>query len=135
MKRIILAAAAALAIFGLGACVSEPMDRAHNSRNSVNWEGVYTGTIPAADGPGINVQLTLDVDETYEISYEYIDKSESFVAAGKFTWDESEGIIMLDAPDLPPYYKVGEGILIQLDMRGKPISGGLAERYILRKLR
>jgi uncharacterized lipoprotein NlpE involved in copper resistance len=137
MRKKILVLAAALAVFGLGACRStsnsQAVDAAHNSRNSVNWEGVYTGTIPAADGEGIKVELVLNLDETYEISYEYIGKPGIFTEKGAFKWDEAGGVITLDTGDMPPYYRVGENILIQLDMGGNAITGSLADNYVLRK--
>jgi uncharacterized lipoprotein NlpE involved in copper resistance len=136
MQKIMFILTAALAVFVLGACnedTGKAIDAAHNSRNSVNWDGVYTGTIPAADGPGINVRITLYPDETFEIQYEYVDKPGIFIEKGSFEWDETGSTITLKGVDAPPYYKVGENILIQLDMQGKVITGSLADMYVLRK--
>jgi uncharacterized lipoprotein NlpE involved in copper resistance len=138
MKKTFFALAAAFVALGLAACLpssSQAVDAAHNSRNSVNWDGVYTGTIPAADGSGIDVQITLNPDETYEVRYEYADKHDVFTGKGIFTWDEGGGVITLDSEDVLPYYKVGEDILIQLDMEGNEITGSLAGEYVLRKTR
>ena len=63
MNRKVLMLIAALAIFGLGSCLS---------KNSLDWAGVYTGTIPAADVEGINVRMKLNKDNTFELTYEYI---------------------------------------------------------------
>ncbi|MDR0552105.1 MAG: copper resistance protein NlpE N-terminal domain-containing protein [Spirochaetaceae bacterium] len=111
------------------------IDAAHNSRNSVNWEGVYTGTIPAADGPGINVRITLNTDETYEMTSDYIDRDGVFTESGKFSWDESGGIIILDVDPQkqPSKYRVGENTLMQLDLEGNEITGMFADNYILHK--
>ena len=135
MKKSMLICMVVLCVFGLGACLSSPaVDAAHNSRNSLNWEGVYTGVIPAADGPGIDVRLTLYTDESYEISYHYIDRTDGdFTASGSFIWDLAGSIITLDAADIPPYYQVGENHLTQLDMKRKQITGALAEHYVLKK--
>ncbi|GHV75572.1 hypothetical protein AGMMS49942_03930 [Spirochaetia bacterium] len=137
MKKTFLVFVAALAVFGLGACRSNSkvIDAAHNSRNSVNWDGVYRGVIPAADGPGINVEITLDLDGTYRISYQYIDRGEEvFTDAGTFKWNDAGSAITLDVRDMPPHYQVGENILIQLDMAGEKIRGALADTYILKKV-
>ena len=137
MKKMFLVFAAALSFFGLGACVSTggAIDAAHNSRNSVNWAGLYRGVIPAADGPGINVEITLGNDGTYSISYQYIDRGEEvFTAAGAFQWNDAGSAIILDVKDMPPHYQVGENILIQLDMNGKKITGALADNYVLKKV-
>ena len=31
----------------------------HNAENSLDYDGTYTGTFPAADCPGINMTLTI----------------------------------------------------------------------------
>jgi uncharacterized lipoprotein NlpE involved in copper resistance len=135
MYKVISFLTAALMVFVLGGCqrADKAVDAAHNSRNSVNWEGVYTGTIPAADAEGINVTITLNTDETYEIRYEYIGKTGEFIDKGTFKWDQTGSIVTLNSTNMPPYYKVGENILIQLDMQGQLITGKLADQYVLRK--
>ncbi|GHU86092.1 hypothetical protein FACS189473_5350 [Spirochaetia bacterium] len=137
MRKMILVFAAALSVLGLGACGStgKAIDAAHNSRNSVNWDGVYRGVLPAADGPGINVEITLGIDGTYSISYHYIDRGdEVFTGTGTFQWNDAGSAITLDVKDMPPHYQVGENILIQLDMAGEKITGDLADNYILKKV-
>ncbi|QQO08539.1 copper resistance protein NlpE [Breznakiella homolactica] len=125
----------------LGACASQSPDT-HTSRDSLDWAGVYTGTIPAASGPGINVTLTLisgnNSDFRYTLRYEYIGEPNGvFTADGTFAWNKAGNTITLDtAPkDFPAQYQVGENKLIQLDMRGKQITGDLADMYILTKQR
>ncbi|GHV17621.1 hypothetical protein FACS189493_5550 [Spirochaetia bacterium] len=137
MRKMFLVFAAALSFFGLGACGStgKAIDAAHNSRNSVNWAGVYRGVVPAADGPGINVEITLDYGGNYSMSYQYIDRGEEvFTEDGTFQWNDAGSTITLDVEDMPPHYQVGENILIQLDMAGKRITGDLADNYILKKV-
>jgi uncharacterized lipoprotein NlpE involved in copper resistance len=148
MKKIILmATGVALLLLGLQACKQkqekaveetttvELLDDGHNSRNSLDWDGVYTGTIPCADCEGIEVSITLNTDETYQVSYKYLGKpGEPEVSTGKFTWDDAGGKITLDSKSRPPYYIVGENQLIQLDMEGNPITGEHADMYILKKI-
>jgi uncharacterized lipoprotein NlpE involved in copper resistance len=137
MKKTFLVFVAVLSFFGLGACGStgKAIDAAHNSRNSVNWAGVYRGVIPAADGPGINVGITLGNDGTYSIGYQYIDRGEEvFTKNGTFQWNDAGSAIILDVKDMSPHYQVGENILIQLDMNGKKITGALADNYVLKKV-
>ena len=121
----------------LCACASNQpavVDMADNSENSLDWAGTYTGLIPAADAPGINVTITLNPDLTYEMRYEYIDHPDSnFTDTGAFTWDKDGSVIKLDAAIVPPYYKVGENQLTQLDMEGNLITGALADNYLLKK--
>jgi uncharacterized lipoprotein NlpE involved in copper resistance len=119
-------------IFGLGSCLSNQ----GAAKTSLDWAGVYTGTIPAADGEGINIRMKLDKDNTYELKYEYIGKpANSFTNTGSFKWNNTGDIINLGIADTPSYYKVAENKLIQLDMEGKPITGNLADMYVLTKQR
>jgi uncharacterized lipoprotein NlpE involved in copper resistance len=140
MNRLyILAAAALLCIAGCGKKENgepraEPIDAAHNSRLSVDWAGLYTGRIPAASGPGIDVRLRLNDNETYTIRYRYVERGdEVFDASGMFRWMDDGNRITLDTNDFPKYYQVAEGRVIQLDREGQPITGLLAENYILVK--
>jgi uncharacterized lipoprotein NlpE involved in copper resistance len=100
----------------------------------LNWQGTYTGVTPCADCEGIKVQITLS-DSTYQASYLYIGHEEDGATqiSGKFSWDSTDGAIILENTVFPPYYKVGENRLIQLDMEGNPITGELADMYVLTK--
>ncbi|MDR2924193.1 MAG: copper resistance protein NlpE [Treponema sp.] len=123
-----------MAVFGLGSCLSNKGADTHTSKNTLDWAGVYTGTIPSASGTGIDVRMKLIMDQSFELNYVYLDKPDgSFGWTGSFQWDEKTGIIKLDINDAPPYYKVVENMLIQLDMNGKPITGMLADNYVLKK--
>jgi uncharacterized lipoprotein NlpE involved in copper resistance len=124
-----------IVILGLSSCLSNKGSAdTHTSKLSLNWDGVYTGIIPSASGNGIDVRLKLNLDQTFELSYKYLDKPDGqFNWKGSFQWDKSECVITLDIADAPPHYKVAENKLIQLDMKGKPISGKLADNYMLWK--
>jgi uncharacterized lipoprotein NlpE involved in copper resistance len=106
-----------------------------NSRVSLDWAGVYTGTIPAADVSGINVRMQINKDNTYELTYEYLDifDNNTFTFTGSFKWDNAGNVIILEIADAPSYYKVAENKLIQLDMEGNQITGDLADYYVLMK--
>jgi uncharacterized lipoprotein NlpE involved in copper resistance len=118
----------------LGSCASNKASNANTPELSLNWAGVYSGVTPAADGPGIEVQITLNVDKTFILQYKYIDRNDStFVHEGKFTWNKTGEIITLDIENIPPYYQVSENKLIQLDMKGNRITSDLADLYILKK--
>jgi len=136
-KAFIIFLIVAFALFGLGSC-SSSQKRAdvHNAEVSLDWAGVYTGTIPSADGPGINVRMKLNKDNTYELTYEYLkNPGNAFTETGKFTWDNTGSIIHIEITDAPSYYKAAENKLIQLDMEGKLITGKLADNYVLTKER
>jgi uncharacterized lipoprotein NlpE involved in copper resistance len=96
--------------------------------------GVYTGTIPSASGPGIDVRLKFNDDQNFELNYKYPDRPGSpFNWTGSFKWDDEGEIITLNITDAPPHYRVVPNRLIQLDMNGKRISGKLADSYVLKK--
>ena len=134
MRKIAVLMTAVAFMVSACASASPVIDVAHNSYNSLDWAGVYTGTIPAADGPGIIATITLRYDLTYTVSYQYIGRQGGdFALAGTFKWNKEGSSITLDTKNIPPYYRVGENRLIQLDMAGKPITGKLAANYMLIK--
>ncbi|MCL2856135.1 MAG: copper resistance protein NlpE [Oscillospiraceae bacterium] len=126
----------------------------HNARNSLDWAGTYQGIVPSASGMGIRVQISLSyvegLGEVHSLTYEHLigdmempeigdgtweEWSERIgYSSGTFEWDETGNIIRLDVNTWPPYYFVSEGRIIQLDMSGDPITGELADNYVLTKV-
>ena len=136
MKRkvFIFALIVILVITGLSACSKTGKTAGvQNPKTSLDWAGVYTGTIPAADVSGINVRMQINKNNTYELTYEYLDKPNTFTFNGAFKWDDTGSVIIIDIADAPSFYKVAENKLIQLDMKGNPITGDLADNYVLMK--
>lgn len=108
---------------------------AHNSRNSLDWAGVYSAKLPCADCSGIDAIITLNSDGTYKRQYRYEGKSDSiYTETGKISWDKNGSIINLVAEGQPQNYKVIENGLQQLDGSGKPISGATASSYEFKKI-
>ena len=113
----------------------EIADPAHNSRNSVDWAGVYKGLTPCADCPGIEDEIRLNDDLTYERLMVYLESGDSrFREKGRFEWDETGGKIRLIDPDSPDrdgnWFQVGENRLMMLDIEGNPIENNIpAEMY------
>ena len=108
-----------------------------NSRIALDWDGLYRGLLPCADCEGILMEMELKSDESYTLRQRYLGKDGgTFSQAGTFAWDESGGIIVLAGmgDTGPKHYRVGENVLIQLDMDGKPITGELAPMYRLPKI-
>ena len=109
---------AALVILGLGSCLSNsgPND-ARNSKNNIDWEGEYIGTVVSDSGVVLNVRLRLNRDQSFELNYEYLDKShDPFNFRGPFQWDHAGNIIIIDVIDALTQYKVVKDKLIRLDM-------------------
>ena len=104
----------------------------HNAENALDYDGTYTGTLPAADCPGINMTLTIKKDKTFELVSEYIDRQDAtFKEYG--TYSIEGNIITLMNGEDKQYYKVGENILTALDQNKQAITGELADHYILHK--
>lgn len=126
-------------IFSISACTApkssvNTIPDSHNSQNSLDWEGVYTGTIPCADCKGIRTMIDLSKNMTYVMETKYQGKSEEiFRSNGSFSWDKSGSYLIMNKESGKPSYKVGENILFVLDSEGKLITGNLANNYTLTK--
>lgn len=107
----------------------------HNSRNSLDWAGVYVGVVPCADCPGIYTRVELTQDEQFRRSVEYLERGElAFTDEGRFVWDDAGARITLTDDDgQTQMYQVGENVLFHLDRDGQRITGELASAYRLEK--
>jgi copper homeostasis protein (lipoprotein) len=107
----------------------------HNSRNSLDWSGVYQGTLPCADCEGIKTKITLMKDNTFRHSSTYLGRDEKiFTENGTFSWaDNGSDIILKNDEGKIRQYKVGENVLFHLDQEGQIITSELAEMYVLNK--
>ena len=101
MKKYVLVVAVAAALFS---CSGNPKADAtqtdknkqetaqvpdmHNAETSLDYWGVYEGTLPAASSPGIKTTLTLNKDKTFTLRSEYIDEKDGiFNDKGTYTLD------------------------------------------------
>lgn len=108
----------------------------HNSRNALDWAGVYEGTLPCADCEGIKTVIELKDDNTYTTSQTYLkgsENTEEFNSKGSFNWDDSGSNITLKDGEETFKYKVGENQLLMLDSEGNMVDGKLSDLYILKK--
>lgn len=105
---------------------------ADNSRNSLDWNGVYRGVMPCADCEGIKTEITLNTNGTFTMATQYLGKStEVLTKQGSFEWNEAGTNIMLT--DSSNIFQVGENMLRKLDLSGNKIEGELSEMYTLAK--
>lgn len=143
MKKYVLAAAVA----ALFSCSGNPKADAtqtdknkqeiaadmHNAETSLDYWGVYEGTLPAASSPGIKTTLTLNKDMTFTLRSEYIgEKDGIYNDKGTFMLDGNVLTAKQEAGDTT-YYKVEEGQLKMLDRQKQSITGVLAKFYILKQ--
>ena len=110
---------------------------AHNSKNSLDWAGIYSGTLPCADCAGMQTVVYLKMDGSFVMNVKHLGASdESVGTAGIVEWNKEGNTITLNGNDenaSSSKYFVGEGELSYLDANGKLFSGDLADKYILRK--
>ena len=108
----------------------------HNAQNALDWAGMYKGVVPCADCEGIETVLILNSDNTYLLRTNYLGKpdAQAIEKTGSFTWKSAGNTVVLsNIENAPNQYFVGENQVIQLDMSGNRITGGLADKYILAK--
>lgn len=114
MKQFLLLASLILFITGCKSNIEDPGEvnaeelipfnasqiDAHNSRNSLDWEGSYTGVLPCEDCVGIDTFITIDGEHTYKITQRYIDKNDVFsddiIHEGTFFWNEEGSSITFE---------------------------------------
>lgn len=96
--------------------------------------GTYEGTLPAADGPGIQTTIKLGRDHHFITRLVYLDKKDG-VFNEKGTYDLTDNILTLKQDDDElTYFQIEPGQLRRLDMEQQPITGSLADYYILKKV-
>lgn len=107
---------------------------AADSLSEINYIGVYEGTLPAADGPGIMTTLVVNPDSTFTLTSVYIDKKDGkFVEAGYYS--VSDSIMTLGLKNgSKTYYQIEEGRVRMLDQNMKPITGELENNYVLEQI-
>lgn len=112
-------------------------DVSHSPKRTLDYQGYYKGVLPCADCEGIETELALNDTVHYVLTTRYLGKSDApFVTKGTYVWNADETHVRLNNNgDGPNEYVVSENQLTQLDVEGKPITGQLATRYILQKMK
>ncbi len=109
----------------------------HNAQNSLDWHGTYKGLLPCADCEGIETELKLNADNTFELEEEYKGgkgEGKKFESKGKFTFDSTGSMITLDKNAAERKFFVGENFIESREIEtGKKIEGPIAEHYKLTK--
>ncbi len=104
----------------------------HNAENSLDYEGTYKGTIPAADCPGINVTLIIRKDNTFHLTYDYIERDSKFESNGRY-FVKDNFLITIGEKNDSTFYKLEENRIRLLDYQKQVIKGKLEQMYILKK--
>src|SRR5262245_7269288 len=114
---------------------NERVAAAHNSSNSLDWDGIYRGVLPCADCQGIQKTIYLNKDGSYKVKTKYLGKQDiALENSGKLTWNSQGNTISLnETGNQQVSYFVGENTLTQLDKSGNKITGELATKFVLTK--
>jgi len=96
--------------------------------------GTYQGILPAADGPGIEMTITLNQNNRFKNKIVYLEKKDgTFFENGTFS--VRNNILQLSGNENISYYKIEDGQLRLLDFEKQEITGALADYYILKKIK
>lgn len=97
--------------------------------------GLYKGTLPCADCPGINYRISLKHDSTYEESAFYVDRSDTAATGSGTFYIQDHSILRLNGSKFTTgIFNVQPSSLQMLDRNGNEITGELAAHYLLRKM-
>ena len=135
-KNLYWMAAAFITLTAVGCTNAKKADVSadmHTAETSLNYYGVYKGTVPAADCPGIELTLTLKKDRTYTYHWAYIDRKDAdFDETGTFTVKDNL-LTLTEKGGEVSYFKVQEGSLVMLNNEKQPATGALADAYVLKQ--
>lgn len=109
----------------------------HHTQTGLDLTNVYQGFLPCDDCKGVKTSLALSKNNTYILLTQFVGKSDrELVEKGKFVWGSQGNSIVLTPRNNTEtrHYSVGAGTLTQLDNQGEPMTGKLADRYILRSV-
>lgn len=92
----------------------------------------YNGELPAADAPGILTTIKLQTPDKYQSTQIFVGKQDgTFVEDGCYQIDGE--LLTLTATDGSiSYYRIEKGQIRRLDMEKQPVTGPLADNYILK---
>lgn len=123
MKKLYMFFAAVLMLAGCAA----------NQNMPAEYCGTFKGTLPAASGPGIETTIQLNRDYSFLEQDVYIgEKDGIFNNQGSYMVN-GDIITLKPANGEVSYYRVEKDQLRRLDMMKRPITGVLANNYILKK--
>jgi heat shock protein HslJ/uncharacterized lipoprotein NlpE involved in copper resistance len=110
---------------------------ANSAKNLFDWNGVYRGMMPCDDCEGIQTEITLIKNNTYELAKRHEGKNtEILVEKGSFRWSmDGNKITFYSANNTTEYanYVIGENQLTKVDNNGNKILDEYSEMYVLKK--
>ena len=112
-------------------------DNAHNSRNSLDWDGVYEGVLPCENCEGIETSIRLKKNLDYVLSQHYLGRAaaeeNNLNETGKFEWNKQGNTISLGERQRL-HFQVSENYLLQVFKDESKVMGDSAIKYRLTKI-
>lgn len=146
MKKISLLLAATAALF-LASCDSKESNSNEQEEATQTemaeevatpaYVGTYEGTLPAADAAGFKTTLTINADNTYQLTQVAEGKEEHKTEeSGTYNLLENDVLeLITPSTGAKTYYKVLENsVALVSDATGTLAEGELADKYILNKV-
>jgi uncharacterized lipoprotein NlpE involved in copper resistance len=138
MKKTLLSALVLITL----ACNNKPANSGSESADNIGktdsshvftpLHGTFQGTIPCADCPGINYQITLFDDHTYSELTAYQGRGMDIATVEKGTWKQlSDSTVVIQRKKDSTSFLATDGHLLVLDAKGHRIEGMLASNYVL----
>ena len=97
----------------------------------------YSGALPCADCESQEVTLSLMSDSSYKKRSLYMGRKSTGAGSNELTdtgkWVMKGDTLLLDIKNAPGQYIKSDSGLVQLDMKGKRITGKLADKYVLKQ--
>ncbi|CAL1521317.1 copper resistance protein NlpE N-terminal domain-containing protein [Chitinophaga sp. MM2321] len=95
--------------------------------------GTYQGTLPCADCPGMDYQVTLFDDHTFSELVAYQGRGLGIAQVETGTWKQlSDSTVLIEKKTDSSSFLAADGKLLLLDREGKRIEGALATNYVLK---
>lgn len=106
----------------------------HTSRNSLDWAGTYRGELPCTDCDAIDMEVTIDDDNTFMVKAVMKGKDEIIEDSGIIRWENNDSHINLRGDAVDYHFRVGENQLTFLLEAGILPEEGVLVDYSLDKV-
>ena len=106
-----------------------------NSKNALDWEGLYSAILPCDDCGGVQISVDLSANGFYKMKEVYFGKDDANTdVSGKITWSREGNSITVGEGENVKKFLVGEGVLFMLDKDGNRMTGEQPDSYSLVKV-
>lgn len=106
-----------------------------NNQKKTIEGNTYQGVIPCADCAGIAVKLSLQKGQQFKKTMMYIGaSSHKFIETGAWKIKQDTLLVLNDSSNNPRLLDIGDNKLKLLKGNGKPVTGDLADNFVLQKV-